>query len=617
MQLSRAEKDATDPLHVWAKICADPRGADAAHIKEVLRPLVEAVRKGSGEAPLAKGSEIIVDYARLGAEDWLPDDVSFGALPMQPGDIILGTDSAHPIAKICDYSAAEFDPAFAGLKAAPGNSYDFGALEYNRAGKTIRTRKFAITSGTIHFLVHGHGHIYANVDSHAIIAGPLHGALVQRFEAKEGFEWHSINLATYKDQRAHLEFTAESPDFAVALVIQGERPAGPIAKNLSSLAPMIAGANASLETLAASYQRLFTGIAGRIETGRLAAYGDNTDPSNAPLANWMIQHPALFAGIESVTAKTFAAAHTALTQQIKNESRLTMALMDGSGEDENVMKRGAWKTPGEVAPRQLLEAIGGKDQQRIKSGSGRLELANRMADPTNPFTARVMVNRLWHHLFGRGIVSTTDNFGKLGTLPTHPELLDYLAADFVKQGWSNKKLIREMMLTSTYQMNSAKVGGHAGEIDPDDLLLHRMRVRRLEGEAIRDNILAVSGRLDLKMFGMSIPTYLTDFMQGRGRPASGPRRWRGPAQRLSVDPPQFPFPDDARLRHAHPLQQHGHALDLQRPGAGAHLDERSARDSAGAGVAKHVLDEKGLTPEQRITRMYQNCVFANAGGFRN
>ncbi len=139
----------------------------------------------------------------------------------------------------------------------------------------------------------------------------------------------------------------------------------------------------------------------------------------------------------------------------------------------------------------------------------------------NPLVARVMVNRVWHHLFGMGIVPSVDNFGLLGQPPSHPELLDYLARHFVEDGWSLKRLVRQVVLSRTYQMSSYPAAGD--EQDPGDVLLHRMRVRRLEGEAIRDAILAVSGGLNRRQFGPSVPIYLTADLQGRGRPAENGR----------------------------------------------------------------------------------------------
>jgi hypothetical protein len=155
-------------------------------------------------------------------------------------------------------------------------------------------------------------------------------------------------------------------------------------------------------------------------------------------------------------------------------------------------------------------------------GSGRLELGKRLTDPTNPLLARVIVNRTWHHLLGRGIVASVDDFGKQGDAPTHPELLDHLTTRFMRDGWSIKQLVRVITLSATYRQ--ATVGDpRAALIDPDNRLLGRSSVRRLEAEAIRDGALAVSGSLDHKLYGPSVPVYLTEFMEGRGRPAaSGP-----------------------------------------------------------------------------------------------
>ena len=138
----------------------------------------------------------------------------------------------------------------------------------------------------------------------------------------------------------------------------------------------------------------------------------------------------------------------------------------------------------------------------------RLRLASDVASPDNPLTSRVMVNRVWYYLFGRGIVSTVDNFGKVGKKPTHPELLDYLASRFVRRGWSIKDLVRFLVMTKAYQMDS-RPSQPAAKTDPTNELLQHMPIRRLEAESIRDSVLAVSGQLDLSMDGPSIKTYYT------------------------------------------------------------------------------------------------------------
>jgi hypothetical protein len=157
------------------------------------------------------------------------------------------------------------------------------------------------------------------------------------------------------------------------------------------------------------------------------------------------------------------------------------------------------------------------------SGSGRLELARHLVDPkANPLTPRVLVNRLWKHHFGDGIVKSTDDFGAMGRPPSHPELLDWLASRLVAGGWSIKAIQRLIVTSSAYRMSSVPAG-EAERLDPDNVQLHRANVRRLEAEAIRDALLAVSGRLDAAMFGPGVPVHLSAFMEGRGRPArSGP-----------------------------------------------------------------------------------------------
>jgi hypothetical protein len=214
-----------------------------------------------------------------------------------------------------------------------------------------------------------------------------------------------------------------------------------------------------------------------------------------------------------------------LIASIKTESRLAVAMQDGSPENEAVFIRGSHKAPGEVVPRHLLTALAGDKPITSKVGSGRLELARQMTDPAiNPLVDRVIVNRVWHHLFGRGIVASTDNFGVMGERPTHPEMLDHLATQFAHDGRSLKKLIHQLVLSRAYQMSSnPKSEIHNPQLeDPEDLQLHRMRLRRLEGEAIRDAMLAISGRLNGTMYGPSVLVNLTPFLDGRGRPNSGP-----------------------------------------------------------------------------------------------
>jgi hypothetical protein len=172
----------------------------------------------------------------------------------------------------------------------------------------------------------------------------------------------------------------------------------------------------------------------------------------------------------------------------------------------HVFLRGNPNNPGALTPPHFLSCLGGSEDKIFKDGSGRLELARAIIDPQNPLTARVIVNRVWLHHFGSGLVRTPSDFGFRGDPPTHPELLDYLAIKFVESGWSLKKLHRLLMTSASYRQASTD-NEAARKIDPENQFLWRMNRRRLEIESLRDSMLAAAGRLDLRMGG--VPFALT------------------------------------------------------------------------------------------------------------
>ncbi|MGV3533334.1 MAG: PSD1 and planctomycete cytochrome C domain-containing protein, partial [Chthoniobacteraceae bacterium] len=165
-----------------------------------------------------------------------------------------------------------------------------------------------------------------------------------------------------------------------------------------------------------------------------------------------------------------------------------------------VFLRGNPGRPGEETPRRFLTVLSEGEPKPFQKGSGRLEMAQAIASADNPLTARVAVNRVWMLHFGAGLVRTPGDFGVKGEAPTHPELLDWLAATFVEKGWSLKQLHREIMLSSTYQQSS-DVADEVVQKDPENRLLTRMNRRRLDFEAMRDSLLLVAGQLDPKMGG--------------------------------------------------------------------------------------------------------------------
>ncbi len=323
-----------------------------------------------------------------------------------------------------------------------------------------------------------------------------------------------------------------------------------------------------------------------------------------------------------------------LSHEIPDPMR-AIAICDGNAVNEHVFIRGSHKNLGPEVGRRNLEAFDGIDQTLVdhEAGSGRLQLARRLIDAkSNPFVPRVAVNRVWHHLFGRGLVESVDNFGVLGKEPTHPELLDHLAESFVADGWSLKHLIRRIVLTNTWQMaseadparsrsretsegagdqrpNSHEFGydaAKANELDPQNLWLHRAPIHRLESEAIRDSMLLIAGRLDRQSFGSSVPVHLTPFMQGRGRPGnSGPldgdgrrsiytainRNFLSPLM-LAFDTP-IPFTTIGRRNVSNVPAQ---ALIL--------MNDPFVFDMSKRWAERSLKENADFTPEQRTERLY-------------
>jgi hypothetical protein len=203
--------------------------------------------------------------------------------------------------------------------------------------------------------------------------------------------------------------------------------------------------------------------------------------------------------------------------------------------------RGNVDDEGPAIRRNFLEVFASQHNVADSRGSGRLELAEHLASRQNPQTARVYVNRVWQWIFGTGIVATSSDFGKLGDRASHPELLDWLAIRFMDEGWSTKQLVRRLVLSQTFRQ-SGRVDPAAAERDPDNRLLHHYPTRRLEAEAIRDSLLAVSGRLNPQLYGPPInPPRMAE--DAKKRLFSGP--WDSHSRRslyitMSImEPPKF------------------------------------------------------------------------------
>ena len=218
-----------------------------------------------------------------------------------------------------------------------------------------------------------------------------------------------------------------------------------------------------------------------------------------------ITRQSVWAGLEGIRARRAEVAKTFPNPDI------AYAIVDGSASDVSIHKQGNPRDLGPKVRRGFLQILGGQQLPENTKGSGRLELANWLTSSAEPLLARVIVNRIWHYHFGRGLVSTPSDFGVRGTAPTHPVLLDMLAQYFIKSGWSIKKMHRLILDSETYRMAATE---HAGNLakDPDNHFLWRANRRRLDAEELRDSLLTFSAQLDITPGGRHpFPHRLTYF----------------------------------------------------------------------------------------------------------
>lgn len=355
--------------------------------------------------------------------------------------------------------------------------FDSGRYGENLHG-VLRTPTFEITGERIHLYVKGNAQVRLIIDGYFMepFNGLLFGGTRKDIKTKGKWQWITLSgkdIGQKAGQKAYLEFTDSGP--------------GSIAVKA-------------------------------VTTAHELPKIDEIFPPNPRAAELQNQFATQLAEL-STKAKT-------ISDALPNPGTTILSVTDGTPENGYVHIRGSHKNLGDEVPRRFLTALDGEKTTPSETSSGRLDLAEQIVSSDNPLTARVAANRIWHHLFGRGIVPTIDDFGPMGIPPSNPKLLDTLAASFIENNWSRKKLIRQIVLSKTYRQSATPhpdlSAQSLADTDPENILLHKAPVRRLQAEAIRDAMLTVSGSLDRTLYGNPIPVYLTSFMEGRGRPKSGP-----------------------------------------------------------------------------------------------
>ncbi len=521
--LANEQKLDSELLDRWVRAFRDVKLADAIHPLNVVQRLMKEkafsnsdssrtvmaeVQRQRDEANRALNeSPAFEDFDDPNIRGWFRTGWGFGRGVESAWSFDDSQTLGQVVGRAGTVSSGRLGTPLYGVLRSPTFSLDHKFIHYRLAGRETEVR----------LIIDGF-----TLDNYNSL---LFNGVTLKVDSPDRFIWlaQGQDVSNYLGHRAHIEIIDHSGGSVVVDEIRFSDHAT-LADPPSDFADELLGAmQKSPET-----ERIPGFSAHLINRIRESIVDDQPNADSEALLDWLIRWDL----IDSDSFRTNAAElnrQSSDRQQWLRDNRIpapifAQALADGTGENEFVFIRGNHKTPGPEAPRRMIDAIPTRTNFELtpQTGSGRLQLADAVACAENPLTSRVIANRLWHHLFGQGLVPSVDNFGVLGERPTHPELLDHLATSMVEQSWSIKQAIRKLLTSSTYRMSS-RIDAAAEQADPENRLLHRMAVRRLSSEAIRDSILQVSGQLDTAMYGPSVPIYLTPFMQGRGRPGeSGP-----------------------------------------------------------------------------------------------
>ncbi len=499
----------TEPSH-WlypfarsAKVRQEPASPAFPEWREQLRAeMADWAAKALRSHPIwtERGDEIFEDFEN-GYAQWNPTGAAFGRRPVR------------------DVPASQALGGFAGQAIAAS----FGGGADTLVG-TLSTEKFRMPARFVHVRLAGRAYsrgLRENAPVRLTVVADEHKSGHAMADGSGRLQWYTVAMTKERDRICAIEIVDRdrAGSITVDQIVFSSSPepppiAGPIDARVLEL---VASEDVhSLADLATRYQRLAEDLAtmanpGPRDIAALTAILGHTDLEDAE--GWLTadERPR-FAKL--LGRRSDLAGHLA-------ESSFAMTSRDWMPDDSRIHIRGNHRNPGETVPRGYVRALVGDSRLSVREGSGRLALAHWISGPANPLTPRVMANRIWHHHFGRGIVASPDDFGRMGSRPTHPALLDYLASRLMESDWSVKALHRLIVLSSTYRSDSAG-SERALQVDPSNALLSHFPVRRLEAEAIRDSVLAIAGTLDRTVGGPGIPPHISVYQDGRGKPESGP-----------------------------------------------------------------------------------------------
>lgn len=420
---------------------------------------------------------------------WFPSGTGLPKKPQPAGTFSIADQGEYALIGI--YPAGVYSHNLSTKDSASLNSAYF----HSQAGSELWVQTLGAGDSTIRYVVHDY---------------PRKGTVYPIATLATQWKWQRFDLSYWDGDQLHIELAAAQDApllveeklrswFGVRQAIvrrKGEPAPSEFDEHLQPIFDVaVSQPPQSMEELANIYQSAVTSA--------IKAWRDQSlTDQQALLLDACLREGLLPNQLEKLSAaKPFLEEYRQLEANIPSPTRVP-GLAETVGRNQRVFDRGNHKNPTEEVLRRFLEVFDLAPYQTTQSG--RLQLADDLLRDDNPLVRRVIVNRVWHHLLGQGIVNTPDNLGRLGSLPTHPKLLDWLATHFKNQGWSLKNLIRLIVTSDTWQ-RSSQPPTNADQSDPNNQFLAHAHVRRLEAEAIRDSLLTSSGLLVDRQFGKSVP----------------------------------------------------------------------------------------------------------------